>query len=772
MLPLAMQALVKLQDKRVAVEKVVMHYGEAPSGIKEVFELCRGFERAYVNLVNDSPVASKIKDCFSGDAGLAGMVKKLPHDKVFKIENVKSVSRVADGYQPSLVSPENGMRKLASDALDQVVEPVNKCVQQVYTHLINSAREAAEKAGHFTEAALVGTSMPMYVPEFKNVVMPAVTAAMDEWRIEAQKVSLMLVDMERSYLTAGFFRQTQHNRYNKIKQQETMRANMAGEGAGPGREASPAPSSAANAAPSVVDDGSSDDEAPASGKQASQSKKSGGTFVQGTDPDDFVAAFFDKYSSSDSARSSLPDGWRWQKRFFVFSMSQRVLYYFKSVDEVHKPSGCRGQVAVSDCVIDDLDEKGSPRGAPPAKGQDPGDKSQLMIRIRGRNSNAIIKDHTALVLRAESASQKAEWLMRLRKGAEPAGPRASRALDRDGRPLPPGSSASEGADPVAAEDENNLDWAKQIEPVLDNHLGEGARAFRADAVRDNDGRLLLAPPQVLNPLRVVERQRRLNADPFQVRMDALLEQHGLDMSVYMQMVCDTVIITVPKAVVHCMIRKSEKNVLERLFTVIHHMTDAQMKVLLKEDDDVVAKRRAGRKALEDVKTAIFKVGAPSVGLDEATSRITEQHLLGAQRGAGVSALLCPAQQPWSGSEGQGAAPLGDVVVRAGRSIGGVLSTGGGQDKGQSGTGVGQTRMPARDLVHSCFGVTTAGPTPAAALLPALSGPRAVLHAAAAARHSTAQGWCGEHRSLHPLKMQLHRTAPGVTAAAEWHLLLS
>lgn len=48
------QALAKLQDKRVAVEKVVLHYGEAPSGIKEVFELCRGFERAYVNLVNVS----------------------------------------------------------------------------------------------------------------------------------------------------------------------------------------------------------------------------------------------------------------------------------------------------------------------------------------------------------------------------------------------------------------------------------------------------------------------------------------------------------------------------------------------------------------------------------------------------------------------------------------------------------------------------------------------------------------------------------------------
>jgi hypothetical protein len=34
------------------VEREVLKYGEAPAGIKEVFELCRGFERAYVSFVN------------------------------------------------------------------------------------------------------------------------------------------------------------------------------------------------------------------------------------------------------------------------------------------------------------------------------------------------------------------------------------------------------------------------------------------------------------------------------------------------------------------------------------------------------------------------------------------------------------------------------------------------------------------------------------------------------------------------------------------------
>ena len=30
-------------------------------------------------------------------------------------------------------------------------------------------------------------SMPMYVPDFKNVVMPAIVAALDEWKADAEK---------------------------------------------------------------------------------------------------------------------------------------------------------------------------------------------------------------------------------------------------------------------------------------------------------------------------------------------------------------------------------------------------------------------------------------------------------------------------------------------------------------------------------------------------------------------------------------------------------
>jgi hypothetical protein len=45
---------MRLADRKSLLEKEVLKYGEAPSGIKEVFELCRGFERAFVSFVNVS----------------------------------------------------------------------------------------------------------------------------------------------------------------------------------------------------------------------------------------------------------------------------------------------------------------------------------------------------------------------------------------------------------------------------------------------------------------------------------------------------------------------------------------------------------------------------------------------------------------------------------------------------------------------------------------------------------------------------------------------
>jgi hypothetical protein len=51
---LYVQVIERLTERRIVVEKAVSTLGEAPTGLRDVFELCRGFEKAFSNIVNVS----------------------------------------------------------------------------------------------------------------------------------------------------------------------------------------------------------------------------------------------------------------------------------------------------------------------------------------------------------------------------------------------------------------------------------------------------------------------------------------------------------------------------------------------------------------------------------------------------------------------------------------------------------------------------------------------------------------------------------------------
>jgi hypothetical protein len=44
-----------------------------------------------------------------------------------------------------------------------------------------------------------------------------------------------------------------------------------------------------------------------------------------------------------------------------FADGNKMLYYFKSPDDVQKPNGLRGTINMADCVVEDLDERGAVR---------------------------------------------------------------------------------------------------------------------------------------------------------------------------------------------------------------------------------------------------------------------------------------------------------------------------------------------------------------------------------------------------------------------------
>ena len=75
---------------------------------------------------------------------------------------------------------------------------------------------------------------------------------------------------------------------------------------------------------------------------------------------------------------------------------------FTHFPSIFQANGLRGQVNIAECYIDDLDEKGNPRGpgsGPPSST----DKAHWTIRIRHKDprQNAV-KEHNSIVLRAET----------------------------------------------------------------------------------------------------------------------------------------------------------------------------------------------------------------------------------------------------------------------------------------------------------------------------------------------------------------------------------
>jgi hypothetical protein len=60
--------------------------------------------------------------------------------------------------------------------------------------------------------------------------------------------------------------------------------------------------------------------------------------------------YLEKRIGEHSGRQNLPEGWKWQKRWFVFTDTKGMLYYFKTADD---PPNYRGVIDIK-CAPCDL----------------------------------------------------------------------------------------------------------------------------------------------------------------------------------------------------------------------------------------------------------------------------------------------------------------------------------------------------------------------------------------------------------------------------------
>ncbi|RRT53610.1 hypothetical protein B296_00042839 [Ensete ventricosum] len=139
------------------------------------------------------PGGDRIYGVFDNQLPVA--LKKLPFDRHLSLQNVKKVVSEADGYQPHLIAPEQGYRRLIESSLNYFRGPAEASVDAVHFVLKELVRKSIGETQELKR-----------FPTLQAELAAASYQALEKFREDSRKTVIRLVDMEASYLTVDFFR--------------------------------------------------------------------------------------------------------------------------------------------------------------------------------------------------------------------------------------------------------------------------------------------------------------------------------------------------------------------------------------------------------------------------------------------------------------------------------------------------------------------------------------------------------------------------------------
>ncbi|KAM7471989.1 hypothetical protein LguiA_010172 [Lonicera macranthoides] len=167
---------------------------DAGAQLYTILELCRAFDRIFKeHLDGGRPGGDRIYGVF--DNQLPAALRKLPFDRHLSLQNVRKVVSEADGYQPHLIAPEQGYRRLIEGALNYFRGPAEASVDAVHFVLKELVRKSIGETQELKR-----------FPTLQAAIAAAAGEALEKFRDEGKKTVIRLVDMESSYLTVDFFR--------------------------------------------------------------------------------------------------------------------------------------------------------------------------------------------------------------------------------------------------------------------------------------------------------------------------------------------------------------------------------------------------------------------------------------------------------------------------------------------------------------------------------------------------------------------------------------
>uniref|UniRef100_A0A804UC96 Dynamin-type G domain-containing protein n=1 Tax=Zea mays TaxID=4577 RepID=A0A804UC96_MAIZE len=114
---------------------------DAGGKLYTIMEICRMFDGIYKeHLDGVRPGGEKVYHVFDNQFPVA--IKRLQFDKQLSMENVRKLITEADGYQPHLIAPEQGYRRLIESCLISIRGPAEAAVDAVHAILKDLVRKA------------------------------------------------------------------------------------------------------------------------------------------------------------------------------------------------------------------------------------------------------------------------------------------------------------------------------------------------------------------------------------------------------------------------------------------------------------------------------------------------------------------------------------------------------------------------------------------------------------------------------------------------------
>ncbi|XP_061988149.1 dynamin-related protein 5A-like [Rosa rugosa] len=176
--------------KPIATDDIGKHYA--------IMDICRLFYEIYKEHLDGvrpgPPGGDEICDVFYEK--LPAQLGNLQFDKSLSVEYIRKVITQADGYQPHLIAPEQGYRRLIESSVIRIKGPAEAAVNAVHDLLKDLVHKTVSETPELRQ-----------YPGLKAEVTNAACASLERMRAKSKKATLQLVDMECIYPTVDFFRQ-------------------------------------------------------------------------------------------------------------------------------------------------------------------------------------------------------------------------------------------------------------------------------------------------------------------------------------------------------------------------------------------------------------------------------------------------------------------------------------------------------------------------------------------------------------------------------------